>query len=267
MIESTRKVTITRQSALLMVSKSSYYYEHQYTEHELEIMDQIDAIYTEHPYYGSRRMYRELHIRWYPIWRKRTRKYMEIMGIVAIYPKKRTSIPDQSHKKYPYLLKGVAIDSPNHVWSTDITYIKIAWGFVYLMAVIDRYSRYVIAWDIGISMDADFCCSVLRKALSLWTPTIFNSDQWSQFTSNEFIAILENKSIQISMDWLWRCYDNIRIERLWRTIKYEDIHIHEYQTPNDVYHWLSLYINKYNNARIHSSLDYHTPSQFYNHHI
>jgi putative transposase len=226
-------------------------------------MDQIDEIYTEYPYYWSRRIYRELHNRGYPIWRKKTRKLMQVMGIIAIYPKKKTSIPNNANKKYPYLLEWTEVIRANQVRSTDITYIKIPWGFVYLMAVIDRYSRYIVAWDIGISMDADFCCSVLKKALSLGNPEIFNSDQWSQFTSNEFLEILENKSIQVSMDGKGRCYDNIRIERLWRTIKYEDVHIHEYQTPNEVYLWLSLYINKYNNSRLHSSLDYHTPSQFY----
>jgi len=263
MIELKKDITITRQSELLSISKSSYYYEHKFTEIELEIMWEIDKIYTEYPYYWSRRISKELENRWYEVWRKKAKKFMEIMAIVAIYPKKNTSIPNKANKKYPYLLKDLVINHANQVRSTDITYIKIPWGFVYLMAIIDWYSRYIIAWDVGISMDSDFCCSVLKKALLLATPEIFNSDQWSQFTANEFLEILENKSIQVSMDGKWRCYDNIRTERLWRTIKYEDIHIHEYLTPNDVYHWLSLYINKYNNSRLHSSLNYHTPSKFY----
>ena len=188
---------------------------------------------------------------------------MWIMGIVAIYPKPKTSIANKEHQKFPYLLKDLVIERPNQIRSTDITYIKIPWWFVYLVAIIDWYSRYIISRDIGTTMDKELCIWVLKKALSKATPEIFNSDQWSQFTSNDFIRVLQEKDIQISMDGKWRCYDNIIVERLWRTIKYEDIHINEYQTPTEVYHGLSLYIEKYNKRRIHSSLDYKTPEQVY----
>lgn len=226
-------------------------------------MAQIDEIYTEHVYYWSRRISQELKQRWYSVWRKKTKTYMWIMGICAIYPKKNTSKPNIEHQKFPYLLKWVEITKSNQVWSTDITYIKLPHGFVYLMAVIDWYSRKIIARDISPIMDKMFCCGVLQKALDQWKPEIFNTDQWSQFTSHSFIEILEKQQISISMDGVWRCYDNIRIERLRRTIKYEDIHINDYQTPIDVFHWLSLYITKYNNTRLHSSLWYRTPSHVY----
>jgi putative transposase len=232
----------------------------------VNIMDQIDEIYTEHPYYGSRRVCAELKRKWYDRWRKRVCRMMHSMGIMAIYPKKKTSIRNKSHKTYPYLLRWVSIERSNQVRSTDITYIKLPSWFVYLLAIIDRYSRKVIAWDVSPSMDSEFCNGVLDKALWTGVPEIFNSDQWSQFTSPSFTAILEKAWVTISMDGVWRYSDNIRIERLWRTVKYEDIHIHDYQTPVDVYHGLSLYFEKYNNSRLHSALWYKTPSEVYNQH-
>jgi putative transposase len=264
MIQKHKDLSISRQCRLLCTSKSSYYYKHKYSDQDLEIMACIDQIYCEFNCYWSRRISKQLQLLGYDVWRKKTRKYMSIMGICAIYPKPRTSIPNQQNEKYPYLLKWVTITHPNQVWSTDITYIKIPWWFVYLMAVIDWYSRYIIAWDIWTSMDSNFCNSVLEKALEQWTPEIFNSDQWSQFTASTFTNRLKSAWVQISMDGVWRCYDNIRIERLRRTIKYEDIHINEYQTSREVYQWLSLYINKYNNKRLHSSLNYSTPAEYYN---
>jgi len=264
MIDTTYALSQNRQSFLLDVSTSSLYYERELSEQDLRIMSVIDEIYTEHPYYGNRRISAELKIRGYPIGRKKARTYMGIMRIVAVYPKKKTSIADKSHKKYPYLLKGVEIVRPNQVRSTDITYIKLPWWFVYLLAIIDRYSRKVIAWDVSPSMDGEFCNSVLKKALITAKPEIFNSDQGSQFTSSEFTQILEKAQVKISMDGAGRYSDNIRIERLWRTVKYEDIHINEYKTPMDVYHWLSLYFNKYNNSRLHSAIWYRTPAMAYN---
>lgn len=264
MIEKHENLSIARQCKLLCTSRSSYYYDPWYSENDLEIMACIDQIYCEFNCYGSRRISAELKKLWHDVWRKKARKYMSIMGITAIYPKPRTSISNKQHEKYPYLLKGVEINRANQVWSTDITYIKIPWWFVYLMAVIDWYSRYIIAWDIWTSMDSNFCNWVLEKALLQWTPEIFNSDQWSQFTSPTFTNMLKAAWVSISMDGVWRCYDNIRIERLRRTIKYEDIHINEYQTPREVYQWLSLYLHKYNNRRLHSSLNYSTPAEYYN---
>lgn len=263
LVDKTITISQNRQASLLKVSVSSLYYARVYCDYELEVMWQIDAIYTEHVYYGARRISQELKKRWYQIWRKKTKTYMHTMGICAMYPKKNTSKPNIEHKKFPYLLKGVQITRANQVWSTDITYIKLPHWFVYLIAVIDWYSRKIIARDLSPTMDKTFCCWVLTKALEQWKPEIFNTDQGSQFTSHSFIEILENQQISISMDGIWRCYDNIRIERLWRTIKYEDIHINEYQTPNEVFHWLSIYLNKYNETRLHSSLWYKTPSQVY----
>lgn len=263
MIETSWKLSILRQTKILHVSRSSYYYEKEYTDEDLEIMWVIDEIYTEHCYYGARRISAELKARSYDVGRKRARTYMWIMGIEPIYPKQKTSTPNPNHKKYPYLLKWVEITRADQVRSTDITCIKIPWGFVYLMAIIDRYSRKIIAWDVSPSMDSTFCCEVLTKALQQGSPEIFNSDQGSQFTSSKFLEILENTEIKISMDGVRRRVDNVRIERLWRTIKYEDIHIHEYKTPIDVYHWLSLYIQKYNNSRLHSALWYKTPESVY----
>lgn len=258
-----KSISINKQCDLLSLSKSSLYYKNWLSDADYEIMWVIDLIYTEHSYYGTRRMCAELANRGIFIGRKLARKYMIIMCIEAIYPHKKTSIWNKQHKKYPYLLKDLEINRANQVRSTDITYIKIPWWFVYLMAVIDWYSRYIIAWDIGINMDKEFCLWVLNKALEKWTPEIFNSDQWSQFTCNEFVDTIEWAWTQVSMDWKGRCYDNIRTERLWRTIKYEDIFLHDYQTPNDVFHGLSLYINKYNNSRLHQSLDYSTPWSYY----
>lgn len=263
MVEMWWKVSISRQSELLNISKSSLYYKREYSDSELNIMYEIDCIYTEFPYYGSRRISKSLEKKWYKVGRKKTKTYMSIMWITAIYPKKRTSIPDKQNKKYPYLLKDVEITKPNQVWSTDITYIKIPWWFVYLMAVIDWYSRYIIAWDVWVSMDWHFCNAVLRKALAKGKPEVFNSDQWSQFTSNDFISILNDHWVTISMDWKGRCYDNILVERLWRTIKYEDIHIHEYTSAEEVYYGLNLYINRYNHRRLHQSLNYCTPWSVY----
>lgn len=226
-------------------------------------MEKIQDIFVDHPYYWARRISKQLRRDWYNVWRRKAKHLMEILCIAPIYPKERTSIPNKEHAKYPYLLKWLDIVRPNQVWSTDITYIRLPHGFVYLMSVIDRYSRRIISRDISPTMDKEFCCWVLKEALKEATPEIFNTDQWSQFTSNEFIKILEESWTKISMDWIWRCYDNIRIERLWRTIKYEDIRLHDYKTPNDVYHWLSLYIPKYNSKRLHSSIGYRTPDEVY----
>lgn len=257
------EVSKSRQTELLWISRSSLYYQKEYSLDEKDIMNLIDEIYTDHVYYWSRRISAELKKRWHKIWRKKVKKHMQIMWICAMYPKKKTSIANKENKKYPYLLKWIEITKPNQVRSTDITYIKIPGWFVYLLAVLDRYSRKVIAWDVSPSMDKEFCCGVLKKALSQATPEIFNSDQWSQFTSSEFTELLENANVKISMDGLWRCFDNIRIERLWRTVKYEDIYLNEYKTSIDVYHGLANYFNKYNNSRLHSSIWYKTPSEVY----
>lgn len=262
-IDKKLNISQNRQAELAHISTSSLYYKSTLSELDNKIMNEIDLIYTEHIYYWARRISKELKRRGYAVGREKTRTYMEKMYICAMYPKKNTSIPNKDHQVYPYLLRWVKITRPNQVWSTDITYIKLPWGFVYLLAIIDRYSRKVIAWDVSSSMDKEFCCGVLKKALLLWKPEIFNSDQWSQFTSKDFTDLLETAEVKISMDGVGRCFDNIRIERLWRTVKYEDVHLNEYHTPIDTYHGLTIYFNKYNNSRLHSSLWYRTPSEAY----
>lgn len=188
---------------------------------------------------------------------------MKILWIEALYPKKKTSIPNDQHQKYPYLLKNHEIRRPNEVWATDITYIKLRNGRVYLVAVMDWFSRYIVAWDTSITLELDFCVSTLKSSLQVWVPEIFNTDQGSQFTSKEFTWVLESANVKISMDGKWRAYDNIFTERLWRTIKYEDVYLKDYENPLDAHHHLKDYINFYNNERLHSSLDYKTPSQIY----
>lgn len=188
---------------------------------------------------------------------------MKLLWIEALYPKKKTSIPNNQNKKYPYLLSWYKATKPNEIWATDITYIRLRNWRVYLIAIIDWFSRYIIAWDTSITLELDFCINTLNRALLIWNPEIFNSDQGSQFTSNEFTWILESSHIKISMDGKWRAYDNIFTERLRRTIKYEEVYLQDYENPLDAHHHLKTYINFYNNERIHSALNYKTPSQIY----
>ncbi len=261
-------ISINRQCELLSLSKSSVYYEHWLKKEDLIIMNKIDAIYTDKPFYGIRRIKIELNNQWFEIWRKKVIKYMEIMWIQAIYPKKKTNIPAEQYKKYPYLLKWIDIIKPNQVWSTDITYIKLSCWWVYLVAIIDWFSRYILSRELSTSLDIEFCISTLNNAIEkYWNPEIFNSDQWSQFTSEKITSILESNNIRISMDGKWRWADNIIIERLWRTIKYEEVYIHDYENPIEAYHWLNNYINFYNHERLHSSLWYQTPEKIYQENI
>jgi putative transposase len=222
-------------------------------------MLEIDKIYLEKPFYWARRIRKELELLWYNITRYKTTELMKIMWIQAIYPKKKTSIANSEHKKYPYLLRNKKITKVNEVWSTDITYIKLAKWWIYLVAVIDWYSRRIISWKLSNTMDISFCIESLKESLEIHKPEIFNTDQWSQFTSDKFTSILEEKWVQISMDWVWRCLDNIYIERFWRSLKYEDIYIKKYENMLEAYKWISEYIEFYNKKRIHQSLDYDYP--------
>lgn len=258
-----RILSIPEQCNLLQISRSSLYYQKALSDIDCKIMEQIDILYTEHPYYWTRRISAALKKLGYDIGRKKTRSYMQLMWICAVYPKPKTSVANKQHSKHPYLLKWVAIAHPNHVRSTDITYIKVMGWFVYLLCIIDWFSRKIIAWDVSTTMDIWFCTWVLKKAVESWKPNIFNTDQGSQFTSNEFTQILVDNEIQISMDGKGRYVDNIIVERLWRTIKYEDIYLHDYKTAIDLYRWLSIYIFKYNTSRLHSSLWYNTPDSIY----
>ncbi len=189
---------------------------------------------------------------------------MRLMGLEAIYPKPRLSKSFPKHKKYPYLLRGLKIDHPDQVWSTDITYIRLHQGYVYLVAIMDWFSRYVLSWELSITMDKDFCINALKRALEISKPEIFNSDQGPQFTSDDFIGVLKEQDIRISMDSRGRFYDNIFVERLWRSVKYEEVYLHDYRTVLEARDGLGSYFDLYNNERPHDSLNNQTPFEVYN---
>jgi len=265
MIESKHKtITVSRQCDLIGISRASYYYESQRDDsYNQLIMNLIDEQFTKTPFYGVPRITESLRIKGHTVNPKRVRRLMRKMGLEAIYPKKKLSKPHPAHKKYPYLLSDVVIDHPDQVWGVDITYLRLQHGFIYLVAIIDWYSRYVLAWDISITMDAGFCTRTLEKALMISKPEIFNSDQGSQFTSADFTGILEREGIKISMDGRGRVFDNIFVERLWRTVKYEEVYLHNYLTVSDARRNINKYFLFYNTERIHASLGYKTPYEIY----
>lgn len=226
-------------------------------------MEMIDKIYTEAPYYGSRKITQELNRLGYAINRKRIQRLMQLMGIKVFYQKPNLSKPDISHKKYPYLLRDVQIKTSNHVWSTDITYIPMKTGFLYLTVVLDWYSRYVISWKLSRNLESKFCIEALEEALEVGKPIIFNTDQGSQFTCTQFTSILEARNIQISMDGKGRAFDNIFIERLWRTVKYEEVYCKAYECCEEAQENLDEYFKFYNMKRLHQSLRYRTPKEIY----
>ena len=257
-------IPVYRQCELIGLPRSSYYYEaRKESEYNLLLMSLIDEEYSRTPFYGTRRMTAYLIRQGYEVNRKRIQRLMKLMGIEAIYPKKKLSIPSTESKKYPYLLKDVAITEPDQVWSADITYIRMNKGFLYLVAIIDWYSRYVLSWELSNTLDADFCLRALDKALLISQPEIFNSDQGSQFTSCEFTEKLDKVGIQISRDGRGRVFDNIFIERLWRTVKYEEVYIHSYETVKEARESLDNYFRFYNSERLHQSLGYRTPQEVY----
>lgn len=260
-------LSLRRQCSLLGLHRSTYYYQPSGESDENQsLMLEIDKIYTRSPFFGSRKIAKELNRteKWRDVDRKRVSRLMRLMGIEAIYPKPRLSKSDDAHKKYPYLLRGMAITRPNQVWSMDITYIPTAKGFVYLTAIIDWYSRYVLSWELSNSLEASFCVKALKRALSLYgRPEIFNTDQGSQFTSEDFTGLLEVQGIRISMDGKGRCLDNIFIERLWRSVKYEEVYLKEYSTLPDARIALELYFSFYNESRLHQALGYETPMEVY----
>lgn len=223
-------------------------------------MRRIDELYTDHPFYGSRQFVRSLRLEGVEVNRKRIQRLMRLMGLEAIYCKPKTTVRCPTHKVYPYLLRNVPIVRPHQVWSIDITYIRMAHGFLYLTAIIDWYSRYVIAWELSNSMANDFCIEALHRALEHGKPEIFNSDQGSQFTANSFTSQLLDRDIAISMDGKGRAIDNVFIERLWRTVKYEEVYLKDYKTGSQAISNLKAYFQFYNSKRPHSSLDGKTPS-------
>jgi putative transposase len=255
-VEQGSTMSIQKQCKLLSVPRSSYYHKPQRKVCELNemLMQAIDRIYMEEPTYGSRRIRDELRKLGYKVGRKRVRRLMQVMGIEPIYSKPRLSIPGKGHKKYPYLLRNLDITRSNQVWCTDITYIPIGNGHVYLTAVMDWSSRYVISWRLSNSMDDSFCIECLKDALQAeGIPEIFNTDQGSQFTGKDFTGVLKAHEIKISMDGKGRALDNVMIERLWRTVKYDDIYIRGYETMGELYQGLSTFFQKYN-TRKHQTL-------------
>jgi putative transposase len=226
-------------------------------------MHRIDEIYTQWPFLGTRRIRKILNREGIKINRKKVQRFMRIMGIQAIYPKKWLSQPILEHKKYPYLLRNMKIDRPDQVWAADITYIRLKKGFVYLVAIMDWYSRYVISWRLSTTIENCFCVEALKDALDQGQPEYFNTDQGGQFTSKEFIEPLEEKKIKISMDSKGRAFDNIFIERLWWSVKYNDVYIKEYETVIDLWKGLKRYFEFHNYSKPHQSLDYQTPYEVY----
>lgn len=259
-------MSIEKQCELLGLSRSSYYYEPRGESAEnLALMRAIDKLYTKCPFYGARRLSVNLPNEFQPINVKKMGRLMKLMGIEAIYPKPNLSIPDVQHKIYPYLLRGKKIERVNHVWSTDITYVPMEQGFFYLCAVVDWYSRYILSWEISNTLTTDFCLRAVNNALqSGQKPEVFNTDQGSQFTSNDYTKILIDKGILVSMDGKGRALDNIFIERFWRTIKYEHIYLKEYKDGKSLFDGLLEYIQFYNYERKHQALLYLTPNQVFN---
>lgn len=259
-------ISITRQCHLLGLNRSSLYTKPiGETEENLSLMRMIDKVYTATPYFGSRKIAVVLSKKLErPINRKRVQRLMRVMGIEAIYPKPKLSVKHPEHKIYPYLLRDYKVVSPNDVWSTDITYIPLEGGFAYLIAVIDWYSRRVLSWSLSNTMDLGFCQDVLKSALQEGKPNIFNTDQGSQFTSLSFVKILEDHGIQVSMDGRGRALDNIFVERLWRSVKYEDIYIKGYTSMGEAHEGLGDYFGFYNEERPHQSLGYKTPNLVHN---
>jgi len=258
------QIPIYRQCELLGLARSTYYYEsHRDDNYNFTLMRLIDGQFTRTPFYGVPRMTAWLNSQGQKVNYKRISRLMHSMGLEAIYPKPRLSCSNQEHKKYPYLLNKITIDHPDQVWCADITYIRMAHGFVYLVAIMDWYSRFVLAWDISNSLDTTFCLEALDQALEISKPTIFNTDQGSQFTSREFTDRLEQHSIRISMDGRGRVFDNIFVERLWRSVKYEEVYLHQYETVSEARNRLTQYFLFYNMERLHESLGYQTPYQVY----
>lgn len=231
---------------------------------DLKLMRRIDEMHLKRPFYGSRRIRDGLQDEGYEINRKRVQRLMRQMGIRALYPKPRTSQPGKGHKIYPYLLRDLVIDRPNQVWATDISYIPMAKGFVYLVAVIDWYSRKVLSWRLSNSMDTDFCIEALEEALSRYgCPEIFNTDQGAQFTSEAFTDVLKEAGIDISMDGKGRWIDNVFVERLWRSVKYEEVYLKAYETVAEARNGIGTYFQFYNSERRHQSMNRQTPDQVY----
>jgi putative transposase len=259
-------VSVRRQCELLGISRSGLYYEPVTPDtEELVLMRRIDELHLKHPFYGSRRICQALKTEGYAVNRKRVQRLMQLMGLEGMAPKPNTSRPGRSeHVRYPYLLKNLEICRANQAWATDITYIPMAHGFCYLVAIMDWYSRRVLSWRISNTLDTEFCVEALEEALWRYgTPEIFNSDQGAQFTSDAFTGVLRRAEIKISMDGKGRCIDNVFVERLWRSVKYEEVYLHAYDDVSQARVGIGRYIDFYNLERPHQALGYQTPDAFY----
>jgi putative transposase len=249
---------------LLGLNRSTLYYQPApETPENLALMKLIDQQYTDYPFYGSRKMTAWLSNEGHEVNRKRVQRLMRLMGLEAIYPKPQLSLAGRGHQIYPYLLRGVRISRVDQVWSSDITYVPLVSGFMYLAAIIDWYSRYVIAWRLSNTLEGSFCLEMLDEALRLGQPEVFNTDQGVQFTAAAFTSRLEAAGVAVSMDGRGRCLDNVFVERLWRSVKYEDLYLHGYQTVAQLLAGLATYFSFDNEQRLHQALDYRTPATVY----
>lgn len=262
------ELSIRTQCALLQLNRSTYYDQfgrEEVSQADSELMKEIDKLYTQFPYYGSRKIAKHLsRSLGEPINRKRIARLMGVMDIQAIYPKPNLSKPAPGHKIYPYLLKGITATYPNHIWGVDITYVPLKGGWLYLVAIMDWYSRYVLSWELSDSLSVEFCCQALKAALEINFPQVHNSDQGSQFTSEDYLGLLlDYPEIAISMDHRGRCFDNIFIERLWRSVKHEEIYLHDYQSPAEAKKSIANYFDLYNYQRLHQVIGYLPPAEVY----
>ena len=265
MVDRTHPLSIRRQCELLSVSRSGFYYEPAATSPEdLTLMRRIDELHLKYPFYGSRKLSLELRSQGCDANRKRVQRLMRRMGLEAIAPKPKTSEPHPEHALYPYLLRGLSTCRANQVWAADVTYIPMKSGFVYLVAILDWYSRRVLSWRLSVTLDSNFCVDALEEALARFgKPEIFNTDQGAQFTADAFTGVLRERSIAISMDGRGRCLDNVFVERLWRSLKYEEVYLHVYDTAAEARAGIGRYFVFYNDKRPHQALGYQTPAAFY----
>lgn len=265
MITRESNLPVTRQCQLLNLNRSTVYYQAKpVSAEDLNLMRRIDEMHLKRPFYGSRRIRDWLEDEGHKVNRKRVQRLMRQMGIAALYPKACTSKPGKGHKIYPYLLRNRIIDSPNQVWAADLSYIPMAKGFVYLVAIMDWHSRRVLSWRVSNSMDSDFCVDALEEALGRYgSPEIFNTDQGSQFTSEAFTGVLKEANVDISMDGKGRWMDNVFVERLWRSVKYEEVYLKSYETVAEARAGIDTYLEFYNSERRHQGLNRQTPDQVY----
>jgi len=255
---------LARQCELLGLARSSLYYQPRgESEENLAVMRRIDQLYTKWPFLGSRRMRVYLSRQGYEVNRKRVQRLMSLMGLEAIYPKRSLSRAVTGAKRYPYLLRGLEVASADEVWAADITYIRLVHGYLYLVAVLDWWSRYVLAWETSNTLDADFCVVALRRALERGQPEIFNTDQGVQFSCGQFLGVLESEGIRVSMDGRGRALDNVFVERLWRSLKYEEVYLREYESVMEAIKGIGKWFRFYNQDRPHQGLGYRTPAEVY----